>query len=151
MRSGSGLGMPGASLKAPLTKCIRDHWAGTGSHSGSGGGSSAATFYDWEYAVTTLVDTGTAPGAGEGIPLSPTVLPTSVGIQMANFRASLTAMLKGQGIAPHGTGMTGLPTAPKGFHLEYTSSGEEGVIWAVAVPGAKGHSTVLVVWHTVNR
>ncbi|MEC7582884.1 MAG: hypothetical protein VYE77_01085 [Planctomycetota bacterium] len=126
--------LTGARLEASLERCIDDNWKFVGGQSASGGSTSASSFYDWKF------DVESAPAEGDGVP--------AVAQTMAKFRADLIALLEGQGCNVHGRGLSGLPEAPVGFHLEYTLPAEEGVVWCYSVPSEPDKTTILIVWHS---
>jgi len=122
------------SLEECVTECVDLAWADvkdtsvSGGH--GGGGNSDAKGLEWSYKL----------------PLSEGEMADRV----SNMRDLLLTKLEAAGANIHGRGTTGKPDDLIGFSIDYTSPGEEGMVWARRVSHGDGHSTIFIVFHGAN-
>jgi len=120
------------SLEDGITECVDSAWAdvlGTSRGGRGGGGNSSAQASEWHYRLE-LSDKEMAK-------------------RMSTLRQLLLTRLSKEGANVHGQGSTGTAEDLVGFSLDYTSSDEEGMVWATRLgDGDKKH--LIILWHGVN-
>ncbi len=122
------------TLAESVTECVDLAWGDvkdtsvSGGH--GGGGNSAAKGMEWSYKL----------------PLSE----AEMADRLSNMRALLLTKLEAAGANIHGRGTSGNPEELIGFSLDYTSSGEEGMVWARRVSHGDGYNTIFIVFHGAN-
>jgi hypothetical protein len=122
------------TLQDCVIECVDATWGDvkdiniSGGH--SGGGSNRAKARKWSYML----------------PLSEVEMANRV----FNLRDLLMTKLEEAGARIHGRGATGNPDDLKGFDLDYTSAGEEGMVWARRVNHGNEYNSIFIVFHGVN-
>ena len=120
------------TLKDGITECVDSAWAdalGTAPGGRGGGGNSNAQALEWHYTLE-LSDEEMAK-------------------RMSKLRQLLRTRLLKDGANVHGQGSKGTDEDLVGFSLDYTSSDEEGMVWATRLgDGDKKH--LIILWHGVN-
>ena len=96
----------------------------------AGGGSNRAKAREWSYKL----------------PLSEAEMADRV----SDLRDLLLTKLEEAGANIHGRGATGNPDDLVGFDLDYSSAGEEGMIWARRVSHGDEYNSIFIVFHGVN-
>ncbi len=70
--------------------------------------------------------------------------------KVAALRDLLQEKLTQAGGKIHGNDISGTLEAMSGFHIDYTTSTEEGLVWVRSTDNGEGESSVFVVWHGVR-
>jgi len=122
------------TLLDTVTECVDATWDDVKdinvSGGQSGGGSNRAKAMEWSYKL----------------PLSETEMANRV----FKLRDLLVTRLEEAGAQFHGRGTTGNPDDLIGFDLDYSTAGEEGMIWARRVNHGNEYNSIFIVFHGVN-
>ncbi len=122
------------SLEDCVTECVDAAWGDVKDINVSGGysagGSTKAKGMEWSYKL----------------PLSEAEMADRV----SDLRDLLLTKLEEAGANIHGRGSTGNPDDLIGFDLDYTSAGEEGMVWARRVSHGAEYNSIFIVFHGVN-
>ena len=122
------------TLQDCVTECVDAAWGDVKdinvSGGYAGGGTTKAKSMEWSYKL----------------PLSEAEMADRV----SNLRDLLVTKLEEAGATVHGRGSTGNPDDLVGFDLDYSTAGEEGMIWARRVNHGNEYNSIYIVFHGVN-
>jgi hypothetical protein len=123
-----------SSLQDCVTECVDAAWGDVKTLNRSGGysvgGNSKARGTQWEYRLS--------------------LSKADMADRTAALRDLLLTKLEEAGAHIHGRGTTGEPDNLIGFSLNYTSAGEEGMVWARRVSHGDEDNSIFIVFHGVN-
>jgi len=121
------------TLEDCVIECVDAAWGDVNDDAlsrGGGGGTSKARGREWSYKLN--------------------LSEAEMADRVANMRDLLLTKLEEAGANIHGRGTSGNPDELIGFSLDYTSSGEEGMVWARRVSHGDGHNSIFIVFHGAN-
>ena len=122
------------SLEDCVTECVDATWGDVKDINVSGGysagGSTKAKGRQWNYKL----------------PLSEAEMATRV----SDLRELLLTKLEEAGANIHGRGTSGNPDDLIAFDLDYSTAGEEGMVWARRVNHGNEYNSIFIVFHGVN-
>ncbi len=123
-----------SSLQDCVTECVDAAWGDVKTLNRSGGygagGNSKARGTQWEYRLS--------------------LSEADMADRTAALRDLLLTKLEEAGAHIHGRGTSGKPDNLIGFSLDYTSAGEEGMVWARRVSHGDEDNSIFIVFHGVN-
>ena len=124
-----------SSLQGCVTECVDTAWGDVTANKRSSGGrstgaSSKAAGTEWNYRFL--------------------LSEADMADRTATLRDLLLTKLEEAGAVIHGRGTSGEPDNLIGFSLDYTSAGEEGMVWARRVSHGDEDNSIFIVFHGVN-
>ncbi len=123
-----------SSLKDCVTECVDAAWGDVKTLNRSGvygaGGNSKARGTQWNYRLS--------------------LSEADMADHTSTLRDLLLTKLEEAGAHIHGRGTSGKPDNLIGFSLDYTSAGEEGMVWARRVSHGDEDNSIFIVFHGVN-
>jgi hypothetical protein len=119
-----------SSLQNCVTECVDAAWGDVTGAGGGRSGNSKARGTQWAYRLS--------------------LSEADMADRTAALRDLLLTKLEEAGAHIHGRGSSGKPDNLIGFSLDYTSAGEEGVVWARRVSHGDEDNSIFIVFHGVN-